>query len=339
MRRLLTFILLFTITTIAAQNTITISIIDFYGNRTISTELLDKTLMLSKGEINTDTLSREKYEVRLKAIPGVKQAHINLVCCDEKTKGWILFAGITESNDTIAYRREPKGKDSLPASILQLGLRFNDAMMQAIQNGNGLEESPDGYALMNDSASKAIQLQFIPVARDNYALLKKVLYNSSSSVHRGFAAQMMAYAADKKSVINDLMYTILDHNETVRNNATRALALIAEYSNRHPDKGLKIPAAPFIKMLNSPVWTDRNKGLMLLRFLTDNRDVRLLQQLKTQALPSLIEMANWKSDGHAFTAYIITGRLAGMKDEEIFQAFSSEKKETELKKWATQLNR
>lgn len=334
MRVLLTFLFLMTFTATAmAQDKILISIIDFYGNRSITDDQLRKALSLSEGEISTDSLNREKYEARIKAIPGVKQAHLNLVCCDPATKGVILFAGITESNDTIVYRPEPTGKDSLPPSILKLGLAFDDAMMKAIQGGNAGEESPNGYALMNDSASKTIQLQFIPVARNNYALLKKVLYKSSLSEHRAFAAQMIAYSTDKKSVINDLMYAIHDNNETVRNNATRALALLAGYANEHPGEGLKIPAEPFITMLNSYIWTDRNKGLMILRFLTEKRDPQIMQQLKTKALPSLIEMAKWKSEGHAFAAYVILGRLAGAKDDGIFKAFSSNEKNKELWKW------
>jgi hypothetical protein len=144
-------------------------------------------------------------------------------------------------------------------------------MMKAIQSENSGEEYSNGYALMNDSSARALQLQFIPIARDNYELLKRVLNNSKYFYHRAFAAQMMAYSSDKAIVINDLLPAIYDANEVVRNNTARALALLADYMSNHVP-GVKIPAEPFIQMLNSYVWTDRNKGSMVLRFLTNDRD-------------------------------------------------------------------
>lgn len=315
-----------------AQKKILISTIDFYGNRKVSTEQLKKALLLSEGELSTDSLKGGKFEARLKAVPGVKHAHTYMVCCDQNTSGWILFVGISENNDTVAYKQEPTGMDSLPLSILSLGLQFNEVMIRAIQQGRAGEDSEEGYALMKDSAARAIQLQFVSVARDNYELLKKVLNNSKYFYHRAFAAQMMAYSSDKSAVINDLLPAIYDANEVVRNNAARALALLADYMSNHVP-GIKIPAEPFIKMLNSYVWTDRNKGSMVLRFLTNDRDPELMKQLRMEALPSLVEMAKWKSAGHAFAAYLILGRIAGVKDKEIYKVFYSEKRERELEKW------
>jgi cell division septal protein FtsQ len=80
-------------TTTLAQDKIKISIIDFYGNRKVTTDELRKVLAVSEGEISTDSLKAEKFEARLKVIPGVKHAHTYMVCCEQKTGGYILFAG------------------------------------------------------------------------------------------------------------------------------------------------------------------------------------------------------------------------------------------------------
>ena len=103
----------------------------------------------------------------------------------------------------------------------------------------------------------------------------------------------------------------VDANDGVRNNATRALGVLAESS---PKVAARIPATPFIEMINSGSWTDRNKGSWVLESLTNNRDPKLLAQLRAEALPSLIEMARWHSNGHAYTARILLGRIAGIEE-------------------------
>ena len=95
----------------------------------------------------------------------------------------------------------------------------------------------------------------------------------------------------------------------------RALAVLA-FSN--PETAAKIattiPAARFVAMLNSPEWTDRNKAIALFASLTASRDRRLLAQLRSIALDSLLEMAKWKDLGYAAPAARILARIAGLKE-------------------------
>lgn len=107
-----------------------------------------------------------------------------------------------------------------------------------------------------------------------------------------------------------------DRNETVRNNAVRALVVLAESS---PEVAERVPATGFIEMLNSGSWTDRNKAGALLGALSRRRDTRLLRQLNSQAQDSLIEMARWRSSGHAYFARILLGRIAGIEESRLQQ--------------------
>jgi hypothetical protein len=82
---------------------------------------------------------------------------------------------------------------------------------------------------------------------------------------------------------------------------------------------------PFIKMLNSIVWTDRNKAAMVLVKLSQDRDPKLLHKIKEQALPSIIEMAGWKDRGHAIFSFVILGRIAGVNEKSLVtKNFSAE---------------
>jgi hypothetical protein len=80
--------------------------------------------------------------------------------------------------------------------------------------------------------------------------------------------------------------------------------------------------------MNSISWTDRNKSINILLTLSSNRDPKILLKIKNEALEPLIDMANWKSEGHAMGGYIVLGRIAGWKEEEIFK--SSKKNRAEM---------
>ena len=68
-------------------------------------------------------------------------------------------------------------------------------------------------------------------------------------------------------------------------------------------------------MLSSGSWTDRNKATFVLLGLTKSRDPKLLSQIRSEALVSLLEMARWRSSGHAHDARILLARIAGIEEE------------------------
>ena len=98
----------------------------------------------------------------------------------------------------------------------------------------------------------------------------------------------------------------------MRNNAIRALVVLARSSS---EASASIPAECFVGLLNSGLWTDRNKSAELLSVLTARRDPTLLTCLHEQALTSLIEMARWSFAGHAQSARLMLGRIAGIDEK------------------------
>lgn len=81
----------------------------------------------------------------------------------------------------------------------------------------------------------------------------------------------------------------------------------------------QVPPEGFIDMVSSGSWTDRNKAGFLLNELSKRRDSKFLGVLRSRALDSLIEMARWRSRGHADFARILLGRIAGIEETHLQQ--------------------
>ena len=155
-----------------------------------------------------------------------------------------------------------------------------------------------------------------------------MLHESADAQHRALAAEVIAYAANKRDVVADLVYGMRDPDSTVRNNSMRALGIIASFAQQFPKQRIKVPDGPFIEMLDSIVWTDRNKSSGALLQLTERRNPAILSKLRERALPSLIEMSRWKSPGHALGPFFLLGRVGNISEDEIRKAWASGNRES-----------
>lgn len=158
-------------------------------------------------------------------------------------------------------------------------------------------------------------------ARDRRPL-RSVLRNSSDAEHRALAAQVLGYVADKQAIVGDLVFAMSDPVEDVRNNAMRALSVFARMSPVEGRPIVRVPYEPFIALLTSPVWTDRNKASLALMGISERRDPALLAKLRREAVTQLVEIARWKSKGHALPALLILGRISGQSDDAVEAAWT-----------------
>ena len=326
-------LLIFPLLAAFGQQVPSVGTIDFYGLRIVSEKDIQRALKIKIGDDWMQTLLAVEENRRiLKKLPGVADASISLVCCNDLDGKSIAFVGIREKDaPVLTFRAAPNGKIRLPERILQAGKDFQKAFTQAIDEKDFSEDQSRGYSLAGNQAVRKVQQNFIEIAAKNIKILRCVLRESADAEQRALAAQVIAYAPNKNAVVGDLIYAVRDSNETVRNNATRALILFAGYTNSNPKSKIKIPADDFIPMLNSLDWTDRNKSLGVLDALTKKRDAALLAELKTNALASLVEMARWQSPGHAQSAFYILGRIGGLAESEIADAWKLKDREREIK--------
>ena len=70
----------------------------------------------------------------------------------------------------------------------------------------------------------------------------------------------------------------------------------------------------------------------MLAALTNSREPKLLTLLRTDALDSLVEMARWRSAGHAEAALLILGRMAGLSEDSLTKLIEAGQAETILSK-------
>ncbi|HKV95222.1 MAG TPA: hypothetical protein VJW20_21940 [Candidatus Angelobacter sp.] len=184
-----------------------------------------------------------------------------------------------------------------------------EASAEAVRKGKGGEDNSQGYALSDDSAARDKELAARKYALAHQQSVEQVLQSCARPEDRQVAAWLVGYESQSRKQIALLERASRDEDDTVRNNAVRALGVLARSNSKIASE---IPPNSFIEMLNSGTWTDRNKAGGLLMELSKNRNPKLLQQLKSTALPSLVEMAKWDPD-HAYAYRVLLGRIAGFR--------------------------
>ena len=302
-----------------AQEMPPIGIIDFYGLRALTPSIVRGALGIREGD-PVPAGSAASLQ-RIRAVPGVADARINLVCCSDEGKS-ILFVGIAEVGAPVhGFNAAPTGSIRLPEDVVELRRAFGDTLMTAARLGKATEHDSAGHAFFEYPGANAIQHRYLAIAAAQLSLLRDVLQHSANAEHRALAAELLGYAPSVSDVVPDLERAIRDPDDGVRNNAMRALAVIALYAEQSPSPGIRVSPTPFVDMLNSLVWTDRNKASFALLQLTARRDTALLALLRAQALPSLVDIASWRSAGHAYAGFMILGRVEGMSDDTLAQAW------------------
>ena len=259
-------------------------------------------------------------------LPGVAEAKIEAVCCDGGFT--TLYIGVRgEGDPTPRFDSPPTGAARLPAELVALGERFERALADAVRRGVVGDDLSAGHSMLADSGARAVQKEFIGAASEHAPRLREVLATSADPGHRALAGQILAYSPDKGAIAPDLVAAVRDPDPAVRNAAMRALWIMAGYAAANPDRRLEIAPEPFIDLVHSIVWTDRNKASLVLMELSASRDSALLEMLRARAFEPLVAMACWENPGHALPGLVMLGRMAGLTDDAIFAAVSAGSKE------------
>jgi hypothetical protein len=289
--------------------------IDFFGAGSTDLPHLRSSLPMQEGDTYSEAQMETAFpslKTKLTEALGHPPTDVDLVCCDAQ-QHWMIYVGLgADGTLPMRYDPPPVGRDRLPESIVALYRHEMDVLMEAVQRGQAGEDDSHGYTLSNDPPLRAIQLKMRAFAIEHGALIRRVAARASSKEQRVVAAQLLGYCLRTPEQMTALDNATRDANSDVRNNATRALFVLAGSS---PEVASTIPPGGFIAMLNSGSWSDRNKGSLLLLNLTRSRDPKTLKALRCRALPSLIEMAHWRNTGHAGASLLMLGRIEGIPEQ------------------------
>ncbi|HVS80486.1 MAG TPA: hypothetical protein VHE60_01985 [Pyrinomonadaceae bacterium] len=317
----LLIILLLAAITFGQENHRRIGEIDFYGYAGLDLEKVRAALPLREGDDFRDSDSAfvetiDRIKAAITKVIGKPPTDIAVVCCDDQG-GQMIYIGLPgKSMRRVPYNPPPKGTVRFPAGVIDLYQQTMEASSKAVRSGASKEDDSEGYSLSTDPELRAKQLATREYATHHERLVLSVLASSKDAEQRIAVAHILGYARQSKEQIGALVRASYDADETVRNNAIRALWVLAQ---SNPRVAARIPTEHFIAMLSSGSWTDRNKAGFLLDELSRRRNPRLLSRLRSQALDSLIEMARWRSRGHAGTARILLGRIAGIEETRLRQ--------------------
>lgn len=303
----------------AEQRPARVQFIEFYGYAGLNVTRVRAALPVHEGETFPSLLALDATKAQIKEtvqrVTGRPATEVSLVSPGEDV--WLIYIGLSgHSSKSFRYNPAPTGTARLPAAALDLYRQMDNAFGRAMQRGASGEDDAKGYALSSDDQElRAKQLAMHAYATQHEAAIRRVLRRSADKAQREMAAELLGYTDQSAGQIADLVWASHDHDEGVRNNATRALGVLARSS---PKVAARIPAAGFIEMLNSGVWMDRNKASYLLLELSQRRDPKLLAAMRAQALTSLVEMARWRA-GHAQPARVLLGRIAGIEETRLQQ--------------------
>ena len=306
--------------------------IDFFGYKGLDVKSIRAALPLREGDPFPGSRSMNKWKEAIKQ--SVSQAidraptDVTMVCCDDQ-KNFMIYIGLPgESSKPVAYNSAPHGDNRLPPHIVKLYQEIMDTLRVAVMKGSAGEDDSQGYSLSEDPVARGKQLALHEYALQEETTILGVVESSSDARHRAIAAHALGYAGQSDRQIAALAQASLDPDDEVRNNAVRALGVLAQAK---PDVASRIPMGTFISFLASGSWTDHNKAVFLLEPLTKTRRADLLLQLRSKALDPLEEMARWRSRGHAYSARMIVGRIAGIEEGRLSELAQTGQVETIVK--------
>lgn len=307
--------------------------IEIYGARKASEKKIRSALGVNPGGVLP--VSRDSLEARLGKVPGVVDSRVQAVCCDGNQL--VLYVGVEEKNTPhFEVHPVPGSAIALPQDLVDAYRAFLQAVSTSMQSGKADEDLTNGYSLMAEPNCRDRQTAFLAMAARDLPLLDQVVRNSSDPEQRSIAAYVLQYGPrgphTTQTIVNALQYALQDPDSDVRGNAMRALKAVAVGGRLHRDQRIRIEPTWFVELMNSLIWSDRRNASLALVDLTEQRNPASLEILRDRALTSVVEMARWHDLQHALPGFILAGRLAGLNEKQIQDAWVNGDREAVIEK-------
>ena len=286
--------------------------IDFFGYGGIDVDQVRASLPVHVGQAFSSYAEERSHspEIRASILKSLGKP-VSSLSNVEVEDGYIIYIGLPGSTLHIFQTRAaPTGSVRLPEQAISLYAQQMAELPRAIAAG-ATDDDSRGYALSSFADLRRAESEAHSYAAKNEGLIRNALANSSAKDDRIAAANLLGYADPSVEQVQALERACYDPDSVVRNNAIRAIGVIV---TAKPTLGDNLSLAPFVQMLSSDSWTDRNKAGFVIDALTKSRNPKILSQLHDQAFAPLAEMARWHDYGHAGSFRLILGRIAGINE-------------------------
>lgn len=308
---------------IASADDITprIGIVQVFGLQRIPEHKIESSLGVKPGDVLP---SRDATEERLAKVPGIVSSSMQVVCC--AGSNMILYIGIEERGAThLVFHAQPTADISLPQEIVDKYNSILDAAAASIRGRNADEDLTNGYSLLADPQGRQSQAELIPLVAANLPFIDQVVRTSIDPAQRAMAAYILQYAPrtprETKVMTDALQYALQDPDPEVRSKALIGLKAVLVGAKLHREQHIHIEPTWFVELMNSLDWSDRRDASLALVTLTEKRDPDTLALLRDRALNSIVDMAQWQDLQHALPGFILAGRIAGLSEKEIQDAW------------------
>jgi hypothetical protein len=286
-----------------------VSAILFFGYGGLDLEKIKPSLPVHVGD-NWSSESIAKLSKSIETLTGHKPTDIAPITY--KNDNLVLYIGLPGSTShSLSFNAEPTGDSHLPQAVEGLYNQAVEAAAEGLRKGGVSDDVSNGYGISSDPKLRTAQLAMRDYALTHKELIFQVLETSADPQQRALAAHALGYGERSKRQIAALIAATRDANANVRNNATRALSILAFTD---PTIEQQIPIEQLCEMLNSGSWTDRNKATGFIETILKNNDSALISILRTHCLDSLCEMACWDTADNAELYRSILARIAGIPD-------------------------
>lgn len=301
--------------------------INYFGYGGLPLAEIRAALPLHVGDtLSLATFSTKPVDDAIASVIGKPATDVSVVCCDASRR-LELFIGLPGSTSrTLDGDPAPSGNTHLDPEGLGLYEQGQLLLVQVVARGTATEDDSQGYRVSKDPALKKVDLAMRSYAIGREPGLTHVLQTAGDPKDRRAAATLMGYVRRSPTQLEALSKAIHDPDGEVRNNAIRALEVLAADASAEQ---MQISLTPFISLLYSGSWTDRNKASLFLMRMTESRNPELLRSLRDQALEPLIEGASWDDvPGHSDPFLRILARIGGIPNDKIETLRNANNKDT-----------
>src|SRR5574341_281490 len=172
----------------------------FFGYSGLPVDRVKSALPLKEGaSLRVHELERIKTDVTasVQQTIGRPATDVAVVCCDNAGK-MVVFVGLPgDSSRPFTYNSPPKGRLTLPQTILDLYTRATELNLEAVQKAPS-EDRSKGYSLSAFPPLRAVQLSIRELAVRHQSLITKVLRSAADPRQRRAAAEALGYASQSK---------------------------------------------------------------------------------------------------------------------------------------------